>query len=464
MDLMSEDRLEMSQRERDVLKVMSAVLSGRRTKKEAARLLKRSVRQVRRLARRLEAAGDGAVIHGLRGKPSNRRLATHVQEQALDIYRRELSDFGPTLASEKLAERGLLVSADTLRRWLLAAGLWQRRRQRDEHRSRRRRRECCGELVQMDTSIHEWLEGRGEAMVLTAMIDDATNLIEARFYAGETVVGHFDLLGRWLARHGRPLALYTDRDTIFASPVKEPLGEPAATQFGRALGELQIDLILARSPQAKGRVERFFQLAQDRWVKELRLADARKMADANRLVEQRLIPEYNRRFRRRPASPNDAHRSLGPRHNPSAVLSVQERRVVSNDYTVRYHNRCFQLRKPALPGLRQGRVVLEERLDGTLAIRFGTRYLDYREIDVSGGALGALPPDPRSLTLSRLPAGAVEAGGASAEAPPPAVQPTNGRSGRTPAVPYPPASEAETTTTPYRPKATHPWRRTFLKR
>lgn len=190
------------------------------------------------------------------------------------------------------------------------------------------------------------------------------------------------------------MALYTDRDTIFASPVKEPIGEPAATQFGRALGELQIDLILAGSPQAKGRVERFFQLAQDRWVKELRLADARTMADANRLVEQRLVPEYNRRFRRRPASPNDAHRGLGPRHNPSAILSVQERRVVTNDYTVRYHNRCFQLHKPALPGLRQGRVVLEERLDGTLAIRFGARYLDYHEIDVSRRRPGGSAPRP----------------------------------------------------------------------
>lgn len=357
MDLMSEDRLEMSQRERDVLKVMGAVLSGKRTKKEAARLLRRSVRQVRRLARRLEAVGDGAVIHGLRGKPSNRRLAAGTREQALEIYREELPDFGPTLASEKLAERGLLVSADTLRRWLLEAGLWQRRRRRDEHRSRRRRRECCGELVQMDTSIHDWLEGRGETMVLTAMIDDATNLVQARFYAGETVVGHFDLLGRWLARHGRPLALYTDRDSIYVSPVKEPVGEPAATQFGRALGELQIDLILAGSPQAKGRVERFFQLAQDRWVKELRLADVRTMADANRLVERQLVPQYNQRFRRRPASPNDAHRAVGPQHNPAAILSVQERRVVTNDYTVRYYNRWFQLHKPALPGLDRKSVV-----------------------------------------------------------------------------------------------------------
>jgi transposase len=198
-----ESRIEMSQRERDILKIMSAVLQGKRTQSEAARLLQVSVRQVRRIQRRLEDEGDRGVVHRLRGRPSNRQFGGELREQVLDVYQRELSDFGPTLASEVLEERGLSVSADTLRRWLMASGLWKRERRRDQHRSRRPRRECFGELVQMDASIHDWLEGRGEEMVLVTMIDDATNRFLARFYDGETVEAYFDIVGRWLAKYGR---------------------------------------------------------------------------------------------------------------------------------------------------------------------------------------------------------------------------------------------------------------------
>ena len=157
-----ESRIEMSQRERDILKIMSTVLQGRRTQCEAARLLRLSERHVRRIQRRLENEGDRGVVHRLRGRPSNRQLSGELRAQALDTYRSELSDFGPTLASEVLQESGLVVSADTLRRWLMASGLWRRERRRDRHRSRRPRRQCFGELVQMDASIHNWLEGRGK--------------------------------------------------------------------------------------------------------------------------------------------------------------------------------------------------------------------------------------------------------------------------------------------------------------
>src|SRR5213593_1461729 len=190
-----EARIEMSQRERDALKILAPVLTGQRTQAEAARLLDLSVRQVRRLQRRLEAEGDGGIVHRLRGRPSNRRLGEDLREVVLAKYREHFADFGPTLASEKLAELELPVSVETLRQWLLAAGLWERRRRRDVHRRRRPRRSCFGELVQMDTSLHDWLEGRGESMVLVAMIDDATGRIEAGFYSGETVEAHFDLLG-----------------------------------------------------------------------------------------------------------------------------------------------------------------------------------------------------------------------------------------------------------------------------
>ena len=448
-----ESRISMSQRERDVLKIMSAVLLGERTQAEAARLLRKSERQVRRLQRRLEADGDSGIVHRLRGRASNRQLDQELRLKALELYQEELADFGPTLASEVMAERGLEVSADTLRRWLMADGLWQRQRQRDQHRSRRPRRSCFGELVQMDASLHSWLEGRGEEMVLVCMIDDATNRVMARFYPGETVEAYFDLVGRWLEKYGRPLAFYTDHDSVFeiSSPAKQT---GAMTQFERAMAELKIELILAGSPQAKGRVERSHGTMQDRWVKLLRLAGVTTREEANQYVDKKLLPDHNRRFSKPAASPNDSHRPLGPRQNPAAILSIQESRVVANDYTLRFDNHAYQLNKPVYPGLRGGRVILEQRLDGTLAIRFGDRYLGYKD-------LGALPPNPRSLPHRQHPA--VVRDRAPEETRSPAVMLAGGCSGRTPAEPYPSADKPErSTNAPHRPPTNHPWRRKFL--
>ena len=198
----NDDRIPMSQYERDVLKVIHQVLAGTLRQVEAARLLRLSTRQVRRLQRRLAEEGDAGVVHRLRGRPSNHRLDPALRKKVLAAYRRHFPDFGPTFACEKLAERGLVVSPETLRQWLLDEGLWHRQRRRDMHRQRRPRRACLGELVQMDTSIHDWTEGRGERMALVAMIDDATNRLQAGFYEGETVESHLDLFGHWLRRHG----------------------------------------------------------------------------------------------------------------------------------------------------------------------------------------------------------------------------------------------------------------------
>jgi hypothetical protein len=252
-------------------------------------------------------------VHRLRGRPSNRRREADLRRQVLTAYRKDYSDFGPTLAAEKLTERGLAVGVETLRRWLLAEGLWSDRRRREPHRSRRPRRECFGELVQMDTSIHDGVEGRGESMVLTAMIDDATGKILARFYPGETTAAHLDLLGWYLKKHGRPVALYTDRDSIYRVESRLDPDRPEHTPFSRTLAELDIELILAYSPQAKGRVERLFGTLQDRWVKELRLAKVTTLEQANALLEAKLLSHFNRWFTVRPASPNDAHRPLTPR-------------------------------------------------------------------------------------------------------------------------------------------------------
>jgi transposase len=465
------ERIEMSRRERDRLKVLDGVLRGERSQKEAARLLRLTPRQVRRLVRRLQESGDQGLLHRLRGQPSNRRLAPELRQQVLAEYRRSYQGFGPTLASEKLAQAGLRVSHDTLRRWLVAEGLWQGSRQRDRHRQRRPRRECFGELVQMDTSVHDWLEGRGESMVLIAMIDNATGRVEAGFYPGETVESHFDLLGRWLKKYGRPLALYTDRDSIFEAQSKGRRDYSGQTQFGRALAELGIERITAYSPQAKGRVERFFGTAQDRFVKELRLAGVTTRAQANALLRRQLQPHFNRRFTVAAARSRNAHRDLGPEHCLPALLSVQAVRVVDNDYTLRWQNRCFQIDPPAWPGLRRGKVVVEQRLDGSLHLRFGERYLRFHEIPCRGAAAraslgGSAPQTPRSLPHSRPTPAEGSKGKARVEGSTRAsgVQPTARRSSRTPAEPYPPdgADEAKRKG-PHRPAEKYPWR-TFQKR
>jgi len=458
---MNGDRIAMSQRERDRLKVMALVLEGKHGQKEAARLLGLSVRQVRRLQRKLEREGDVGIVHKLRGRPSNARHDPVQREQILAAYRAEFTGFGPTLAAEKFAARGLVVSAESLRTWLVAEGLWQPRRKRQEHRQRRERRACLGELVQGDGSHHDWLEGRGPRMVLVAWIDDATSKLVARFYPGETSDAYMDLLSRYVRKHGRMVAVYVDRAGIFRAEDKHPDDpRPTVTQFSRALGELGIALILANSPQAKGRVERCFQTAQDRLVKELRLAKACTLEEANDVLEKIYLPWFNRRCTVPPASANDAHRRLDRSMRLESILSIQEQRQVSNDYTVRLDNQLYQLLPPALPGQRGGKVTIERRLDGTLHMRFKQAYLAYRPIGPAADTPGALPPDPRSLAPGGIPAGDLEDKGRGVGAPrPPAVDSTARRAGRTPALPCPPDGPGTLTKARrYCPAPDHPWR------
>jgi hypothetical protein len=464
IEVQDRNRVAMSQRERDVLKMMQPVLEGKRTQAEAARLLKLTTRQVRRIQRKLESEGDTALVHGLRGQSSNHQHDSALRTKVLSVYRKKYPDFGPTFACEKLAEEGLTVGVETLRRWLLAEGLWERRRKRDPHRSRRPRRDCFGELVQMDASIHDWLEGRGETIVLITMIDDATSRVHAQFYPHGTVETHMDLLGRWIRKYGRPLAVYTDRHSIFEPQEKgQPVADPdALTQFGRALDELDIELIRAHSPQAKGRVERSFGTSQDRWVKELRLGKARTCDQANAVLEE-LLPKHNTKFARTARQPKDAHRCLGPSLRLESILSIQTERVVSNDYVVRLNNRFYQLLPPVYPGQRKGRVVIEERLDGSMAIRFGKHYLKYQEL-IEGQTLGGSAPKPPEFSASAADASVGKRErGRSCEKPRSAgMQPTVGRSGRTPAEPYPPdGTTGHTPKSAKRPAQNHPWRKPY---
>ena len=465
---MEKDRIEMSQRERDVLKVMSLVLSGKRTQVEASRLLGRSERQVRRIQRRLEAEGDKGVVHGLRGRRSNNAIEVALAEEALSLCRRHYQGFGPTLALEKLLEEhGVSMSVETLRGLLLGAGLWQRQRHRDRHRCRRDRRNCFGEMIQADASEHDWLEGRGPLLALVGMIDDATDRVVLRFHASETTGAYMDVLRRWIAKHGRPASWYSDRHGIFRAEERVAGYEQkqsVATQFSRALGELGIELILAGSPQAKGRVERLWGTAQDRLVKELRLAKAKTIEQANEVLESKFTPWFNRRCVHKPASGNDAHRPLGKGFDLDAILSIQHQRVVGNDYTIRLDNQVYQLLPPAWPGLRKGTVIVEQRADGSMHARFKRRYLKFAAVKDAVAAAempGALPPDPRSLAHEPIPAGEKRKSPAVKTTGPDAVHRTDGRSGRTPALPCPPAGgSCGRGKAAYRPASTHPWRRT----
>jgi len=449
----------MSQRNRNVLTVMSLVLKGERTQAEAGRLLKRSIRQVRRIEARLRNEGDSAVVHGLHGRPSNRRIDDWVKQAALGMYRQKYLGFGPTLAAEELSEKDLVkVAARTLREWLLAEGLWSRKRRRDQHRSRRMRRECFGEMVQADASVHDWLEGRGAGvrLSLVGMIDDATGLMLARFYTADTTEAYMDLLGRWIGRHGRHVCWYSDRHSIFRAESRM-LGEdePVAvsTQFSRALEELDVELILANSPQAKGRIERLWGTAQDRLVKELRLGKARTLAQANRVLERTFLPWFNRACTVKAACVNDAHRALGQVLDLPAILSIQESRNVNNDYTIRLDNEFYQLLPPAWPGERGGTVIVEKRLDGSMKVRFKKRYLEYK-------ALGALPPNPRSLALPPIPAEVQAKDRALVSARSSAVHRPARHSGRTPAEPCPPGGgSCGRGKAAFRPTPDHPWRK-----
>jgi transposase-like protein len=381
---MGEDRLAMSQRERDRLKVLHEVGKGQITQKRAAEQLKLSERQVRRLIGKLGKRGDAAVVHGLRGRASNRRISPETAQRAIEELSQDpCRDFGPTFAAEHVGKvLGIKVGRDTIRKWLMAAGLWESRKRKIETIHQwRERRACFGELVQWDTSNHDWLEGRGERLYLIAMIDDATSRVHARFVHHDSAEENMRVLWGWLEQYGRPLAFYTDKAAMFETAAKTGSAEEqqvmAPTQITRALAELGIERISAHSPQAKGRIERFFQTAQDRLVKLLRLAGACTIDAANVCLEETFLPDWNQRFTVPAANSTDAHRPLSELHNLAATLSRVEMRTIATDYTVQFQGKRYQIARSSVRvGMKGQTVRVEARLDGTIAMRFEGVYLD----------------------------------------------------------------------------------------
>ena len=380
----------MSGKERLRLDAMRRVKRGELSVVAATELLGLSLRQARRVWKRFKAVGDAGLVHKLRGRASNRRLSEEVRERIVKLHQEHYADFGPTLACEKLAgEHALTISPNTLSGLLKTRGLWERRRRRDKHRRRRERRSYFGSMVQKDASHHDWFEGRAGKCVLMVMIDDATSRVLARFYPAETTQAAFDLLGRWVKRHGIPRSIYADRHAIYRDQ-EHPL---KPTQYGRAMKELSVELIAAYSPQAKGRVERMNQTLQDRLVKEMRLRGIGSMEAGNNFLETRFLDELNDRLAIKPQREQDLHRAVEAQIVLEEVLCVAEQRVVGNDWCVRWNNRWLQIDAAhaslKLPGRK---VTVKQRGDGVLVMLHGPERLTFKELKVKPARAKAKKP------------------------------------------------------------------------
>lgn len=414
----------MTNRELDRLQVIRKILERRLSWNQGMKMLNLCRSQIGLLCGRVRREGARGLVHRLRGKPSNRQLDSKILERAIAILKGPLyAGFGPTFANEKLRLKPhfLELSTPVLRQGMIAAGLWKAHRKGSRHRAWRQRRDCVGMLVQLDGSDHEWFEGRGPRCVLIVYIDDATSrILYAEFVDVEDTLTLLRTTRSYLRRHGRPIAFYVDKDSIYNvnrhATIDEELKDLGPiTQFTRAMHELDVEVICADTPQAKGRVERGFDTHQDRLVKELRLAGISTKEAANRFLWDVYLRAHNERFSIPPACDIDAHRPLRTFVNRlDQILSIQTERQLSNDFTLRFENKFFQVlpHKP-LRIRSKDKVVFEFRLDGSTHLRFKGLYLPFKAI-------------PKRPAKARLP-------------------------GR-------PLAKGRPDKNPYRPPLTHPWR------
>jgi len=388
--------IKMSVRERRRLEILSRVKDHLVTLKKATDLLGLSYRHTRRIYKRYREQGDKGLIHKSRGRPSSHRMEEKTRDTIIKLYREKYWDFGPTLASEHLeSSDNYALNHETLRGWLIKEGLWQKKRRRKKHRRWRERKEYVGEMVQMDGSDHDWFEGRKEKAVLMVMVDDASSRTFARFFEGETTRAAMETFQTYVECYGLPQALYVDRNSIYRfdrqPTVDEQLKQTGPlTQFGRAMKKLGVEIILAYSPQAKGRVERANGTMQDRLIKEMRLEGIKTMEEANWFLEEVFLPKYNEKFNVSPKKEEDLHRQIPEDIVLEEILCFEESRQVQNDWTVSWRNRFFQLTKQneAL-GLVKQKITVREKLDGTIQLVYKGYNLAYTE----------LPERPEKVTV-----------------------------------------------------------------
>jgi transposase len=374
----------MSEEEVRRVGILARLESGELKQRQAAELLDLSQRQVKRLCARYRQEGASGLVHGNAGRRSNRAKPPKLRKKIIELIRKHYSGgpgerFGPTLAAEHLSEEyGLQVDSETLRRWMLAAGLWTRERKRKRYRQRRLRRAHFGELLQLDGSFHEWLEDRGPQGCLLNLVDDASGTAMACFAKDETTWAVADLLRAWVERYGIPRAIYTDWKSVYHAPPEKEEVAPQLSQFGHMCAQLGIQLIAANSPQAKGRVERHHGTHQDRLVKKMRRLSICDYTAANRYLVESYLPAHNARFALPPADPVDFHQPLRRGLDLDSVFCLEHRRTVGNDWVLRFQNRFLQL---APDQLAAGMVVkLQQHRDGTLHLWHNGRRLRWRAI------------------------------------------------------------------------------------
>lgn len=376
------DIIMLSRRELKRVHIIQKVLDGELKQVEAGGILLISDRQIRRIIKRVRREGEAGVIHKSRGKASGRQIPKKTNKKVIKLCRERYKGFGPTLATEKLLEiEGIKISKETLRNWLIEEGLWVGRRKKKIYRQWRERRECFGEMVQIDGSHHDWLEGRGPELVLMGYIDDATNNVFGRFYEYEGTMPAMESFKLYSEKYGLPQSIYVDKHSTYKSlrklTVEEELEgmEESMSQFERALEELGVEVIHAHSPQAKGRVERLFGTLQDRLIKEMRLKGINTKDGANKFLEEYLV-EFNTRFRVCPANNTDVHVKVSKQFDLDKYLCIKTERTARNDNTITHNGRLYQIEANA----NGKKVMVEERIDGSLHIMSNGLALRYREI------------------------------------------------------------------------------------
>jgi transposase len=400
----------MSVRELQRVEVMARVANGDLALVDAATRLGLSYRQTKRVWRRYRRKGAAALQHRSAGRRSNRATSRATRRRVMALIRKKYGGdvttrFGPTLAAEHLAEEdGVTVHPETLRRWMLAEGVWSRARKAAVHRSRRARKAHVGELLQLDGSLHAWLEARGPVGCLMDLVDDATGRSVLQFSAEETTWAAVAVLRRWITQYGVPRGLYTDWKTVY---LREPTEEERATgtvpltQFGRMCARLGIRIIGASSPQAKGRVERQHGTHQDRLVKKLRRQGVTTYAAANAYLETTYTADHNRRFAISPTAPEDFHLAVPRGLSLDTVFRLQEDRTIGNDWVVRYKNRFFQLTRQSGYAPARSKVQVCEAADGHLEIRYRDQVMAWQEIATRSGV--AVPPRPQAAPNASAP-------------------------------------------------------------
>ena len=392
----------MSGKERIRKVILEGVKEGRLTIREAAVRLSISYRQGRRICKRFRLEGDVGLLHKSRSRPSNRSKPSSLRQRAIRRYRERYEGFGPTLACEKLATEGILLDHETLRRWLIREGLWTGPKAGVRHRAYRERKARFGEMLQLDGSQHRWFGKHEPETCLLNMVDDATGTTQSLMVETEGTEGAMRLLWRWIERFGVPLALYTDKHTIYVSPREPTLeealaGEEPLTAFGLACHRLGIKIITAHSPQAKGRVERKHGVFQDRFQKELALRGIKTIAAANVLLQNGFVEDLNRRFAVPPADPADAHRPLAAGENLAGIFCREKSRVVQNDFTLRHDNRWYQITHDnRLLPKPKSRVTVRTLLDGTVQLWFKNQRLAFVPRNEKSQP-AAMPKKPRHV-------------------------------------------------------------------